>query len=140
MRHLIIASHAHYAAGIAESIGLLAGEPCDIRTISCFVDGTNDVTAAAEATLADIPETDEVVVCTDLFGGSVNNEFLSIVQGRPNLYLVSNMSLPLLLTLALSINDEDDLPGFLRALVASEEIRPVYCNDALEDVDEDEDF
>ncbi len=140
MRHIVIASHAHFADGIAESITLLVGIPCDIRTISCFVDGTTDVAAAVRATLADIPEADEVVVCTDLLGGSVNNELLSIVQEIPNIYLVTNMNLPLLLTLALGINDEEDLPAFLRSLVNSDKMRPVFCNDALADVDEDEEF
>lgn len=140
MRHLIIASHAHFADGIAESIKLLAGEPCDIRTICCFVDGENDVADAARRALADIPATDEVVVATDLLGGSVNNEFLSIIQSTTNVHLVTNMSLPLLITLALGINDEDDIAACLRTLVASDEVRPVYCNDALGGVEEDEDF
>ncbi|MFR2054555.1 MAG: hypothetical protein ACLS3Y_04010 [Collinsella sp.] len=34
-------------------------------------------------------------MCTDLFGGSVNNEFTKIVQTRPNTHLVTNMNLPL---------------------------------------------
>jgi fructoselysine and glucoselysine-specific PTS system IIA component len=140
MRHVILASHAHFAQGIAESVALLAGTPCDIRVLSCFVDGNNDVAALAQQEIGTIADGDEVVVCTDLLGGSVNNEFLKIVQGRANVHLITNMNLPLLLTLTLGLDDGEDLAGFLRELVASDDMRPVYCNDVLVDVGADEEF
>ena len=99
MRQFIIASHAHFAAGINESVSLLSGERDNVRTLSMYVDGNNDLAAAAAKMLDETPEGDDLVVCTDLFGGSVNNEFTSIVQRRPNTYLVTNMNLPLLIQL-----------------------------------------
>ncbi len=36
----------------------------------------------AQKLLAGMAADDDVVVCTDLFGGSVNNEFTKIVQTR----------------------------------------------------------
>lgn len=140
MRHIVIASHAHFAQGIAESVELLAGSPCDVRTLSCFVDGNNDVAALAQRELKVIPDGDEVVVCTDLLGGSVNNEFLQVIQRRSNVHLLTNMNLPLLLMLVLGLDDSDDLEPFLRELVSSDEVRPVYCNDVLPGVDADEEF
>lgn len=140
MRHVVIASHAHFAQGIAQSVELLAGIPCDVRTLSCFVDGNNDVAALAQRELDAIPDADEVVVCTDLLGGSVNNEFLQLVQRRPRVHLLTNMNLPLLLTLVLGLDDSEDLAPFLRELVSSDEVRPAYCNDALPGVDADEEF
>ena len=83
MRQFIIASHAHFAAGINESVSLLSGERDNVRTLSMYVDGNNDLAAAAAKMLDETPEGDDLVVCTDLFGGSVNNEFTSIVQRRP---------------------------------------------------------
>ena len=103
MRQFIIASHAHFAAGINESVSLLSGERGNIRTLSMYVDGNNDLAAAAAKMLDETPEGDDLVVCTDLFGSSVNNEFTSIVQRRPNTYLVTNMNLPLLIQLLLSL-------------------------------------
>lgn len=140
MRHVIIATHAHFATGIAESIELLAGKAADVRTISAFVDGNDDVTKIADQILDGFDPEDQTVVCTDLLGGSVNNTFLNMVQTRPNVHLVTNVNLPVLLTLVLTLNDGGDLAQMLRDLVASDEMRPKYCNDLLENGTEDEDF
>ena len=43
-----------------------------------YVDGNEDLTKEAAAVLDGFAADDEVVVCTDLFGGSVNNEFTKI--------------------------------------------------------------
>ncbi len=61
-----------------------------------FVDDRMDVAEEAQKLLAGIAD-DDVVVCTSLFGGSVNNEFTKIVQDAPRTYLVTNMNLPLLI-------------------------------------------
>ncbi|WP_028263588.1 PTS sugar transporter subunit IIA [Atopobium fossor] len=140
MRHLVLASHAHFAQGIAESLELLAGHPCELHTINAFVDGATDVVEQITELLTAIPSEDEIVVATDLLGGSVNNEFLNRIQNQTNIHLVANMNLPMLLTLALSINDVPNLQQFLRELVADPDITPKYCNDLLASTSEDDDF
>ena len=70
MRHMVIASHAHFAAGISEALALLGGgSAVDIKVICAFVDGKNDIAQAVADTLSEIPAEDEVLVCTDIFGG-----------------------------------------------------------------------
>jgi fructoselysine and glucoselysine-specific PTS system IIA component len=140
MRHIIVATHAHFAAGIAESLKLLAGTPVDMRTISAFVDGNDDVVKLAKSILDSFAPDDETVVCTDLLGGSVNNTFLNVIQRRSNVYLITNVNLPVLLTLVLTLNDEDNLEQMIRVLIASDGVRPKYCNDMLETSPNDEDF
>ena len=115
MRQFIIASHAHFAAGINESISLLSGERDNVRTLSMYVDGNNDLAAVAAKMLDETPEGDDLVVCTDLFGGSVNNEFTSIVQRRPNTYLVTNMNLPLLIQLLFAEEGRDTARSSVRS-------------------------
>ena len=139
MRQFIIASHAHFAAGINESVSLLSGERDNVRTLSMYVDGNNDLAAAAAKMLDETPEGDDLVVCTDLFGGSVNNEFTSIVQRRPNTYLVTNMNLPLLIQL-LFADDSLDTADVLREICASDDTRVKFVNDLIEDTGDDEEF
>lgn len=131
MRQFIIASHAHFAAGINESVSLLSGERGNIRTLSMYVDGNNDLAAAAAKMLDETPEGDDLVVCTDLFGGSVNNEFTSIVQRRPNTYLVTNMNLPLLIQL-LFAEEGRDTAEVIREICAADDTRVKYVNDLLD--------
>lgn len=139
MRQFIIASHAHFAAGINESVSLLSGERGNIRTLSMYVDGNNDLAAAAAKMLDETPEGDDLVVCTDLFGGSVNNEFTSIVQRRPNTYLVTNMNLPLIIQL-LFAEEGRDTAEVIREICAADDTRVKFVNDLIEDTGDDEEF
>lgn len=139
MRQFIIASHAHFAAGINESVSLLSGERGNIRTLSMYVDGNNDLAAAAAKMLDETPEGDDLVVCTDLFGGSVNNQFTSIVQRRPNTYLVTNMNLPLLIQL-LFAEEGRDTAEVIREICAADDTRVKFVNDLIEDTGDDEEF
>lgn len=139
MRQFIIASHAHFAAGINESVSLLSGERDNVRTLSMYVDGNNDLAAAAAKMLEETPEGDDLVVCTDLFGGSVNNEFTSIVQRRPNTYLVTNMNLPLLIQL-LFAEEGRDTAEVIREICAADDTRVKFVNDLIDDTEDDEEF
>lgn len=139
MRQFIIASHAHFAAGINESVSLLSGERDNVRTLSMYVDGNNDLAAAAAKMLDETPEGDDLVVCTDLFGGSVNNEFTSIVQRRPNTYLVTNMNLPLLIQLFFA-EEGRDTAEVIREICAADDTRVKFVNDLIEDTEDDEEF
>lgn len=139
MRQFIIASHAHFAAGINESVSLLSGERDNVRTLSMYVDDNNDLAAAAAKMLDETPEGDDLVVCTDLFGGSVNNEFTAIVQRRPNTYLVTNMNLPLLIQL-LFAEEGRDTAEVIREICAADDTRVKFVNDLIEDTEDDEEF
>ena len=51
MRHMVIASHAHFAAGISEALSFLGGGAgVDIKVICAFVDGKNDIAQAVADT------------------------------------------------------------------------------------------
>ena len=138
MRQYIIASHAHFATGIKESVELLSGARDNVADRSMFVDGRMDV-AEAQKLLAGMSADDDVVVCTDLFGGSVNNEFTKIVQTRPRTYLVTNMNLPLLIQLLFS-DESAPVEETIRAIVAADDTRVKFVNDLLVDDDEEEEF
>jgi len=78
-------------------------------------------------------------ICTDLFGGSVNNEFTKIVQTRPRTYLVTNMNLPLLIQLLFS-DESAPVEETIRAIVAADDTRVKFVNDLLVDDEEEEEF
>ena len=139
MRQFIVASHAHFASGIVESIGLLSGERENVHALSMYVDGNEDLVKEAAAILDGFAADDEVVVCTDLFGGSVNNEFTKIVQTRPRTYLVTNMNLPLLIQLLFS-DESVPVEETIRTIVAADDTRVKFVNDLLVDDDEEEEF
>ena len=139
MRQFIVASHAHFASGIVESIGLLSGERENVHALSMYVDGNEDLVKEAATILDGFAADDEVVVCTDLFGGSVNNEFTKIVQTRPNTYLIANMNLPLLIQLLFS-DQEAPADQVIREILAADDTRVKFVNDLLTDTDDEEEF
>lgn len=139
MRQYIFASHAHFATGIKESTELLSGARDNVHDLSMFVDGRTDVAEEAAKLLATFDPADDVIVCTDLFGGSVNNEFTKIVQTRPRTYLVTNMNLPLLIQLLFS-DESTPVEETIRTIVAADDTRVKFVNDLLVDDDEEEEF
>lgn len=137
MRRFVIASHAHFAQGIAEALAFLVGEREDLATVCLFVDGNDDVAVAATEAVG--AGDDEVVVCCDILGGSVCNEFTKLLAKTPNLHVVANMSLPLLISLLFS-DPAEPIEEVVRQAVASPDVAPKYVNDlvASEDVEEEE--
>ena len=131
MRQYIIASHAHFATGIKESVELLSGARDNVHDLSMFVDGRMDVAEEAQKLLAGMS--------ADVFGGSVNNEFTKIVQTRPRTYLVTNMNLPLLIQLLFS-DESAPVEETIRAVVAADDTRVKFVNDLLVDDEEEEEF
>ena len=137
-RHYIIASHAHFAKGLYESVKLLVGEHADVDILNAFVDGNDDIEKEALALVDACSDNVDVVVLTDLMGGSINNEFTKLMLSRKNVYLVTNINLPLVLTLFLS-NETEDTADLLRQLVADNDVRPKFVND-VSIVEEEETF
>ncbi len=137
MRNIIIASHVHFAAGINEALELLTGPHDNVKVICMFVDGNDDVEDTATAAVEAVGEGD-VIVCTDLFGGSVNNEFTKLVQTHDNVYLITNMNLPLLLQLVFA-DDDQPIAELLRELAASDDTRVKFVNDILAEGEDDDD-
>ena len=137
MRQYIFASHAHFATGIKESTELLSGARDNVHDLSMFVNGRTDVAEEAAKLLATFDPADDVIVCTDLFGGSVNNEFTKIVQTRPNTHLVTNMNLPLLIQL-LFVPDSTPIDEAIRQIVEADDTKVKYVNDLLGQAELDE--
>ena len=71
-------------------------------------------------------------------GGSVNNECLKLVQGRSDVYLLTNTNLPLLLQLLFL--PEGDTAAQIRGVVNADETRVIFCNDLISEEDGDEEF
>ena len=137
MRQYIIASHAHFATGIKESIELLSGARDNVHDLSMFVDDRMDVAEEAQKLLAGMSADDGVVVCTDLCGGGVCDEVPRVVRARPRACLGTNVNLPLLIQLLFS-DESTPVEETIRTIVAADDTRVKFVNDLLGDDDEEE--
>ncbi len=140
MTEYIIASHAHLSQGLVEALSFLAGEREDVHVLTPFVDGHLDVEGEVQGALDRIPDDRNVIVCTDILGGSVNNEFVKALARRPRTYVVTNMNLPTVISLVFS-GEGRDPEELIREVLAQTEVQPTFVNDFLaEQAENDDDF
>ena len=130
-------SHGNLADGIYSSIRLIMGEQENIKVINAFTGSrSTDISAMIDEALAQYNPDDEVIVCTDVYGGSVNSEWMRRLS-HEHYYLITNMNLPLLLEMLCV--EEPDTQKMIRDIVSEPGIAPKYCNDSCKTIEE-EDF
>ncbi|HEY9001503.1 MAG TPA: hypothetical protein VIM89_09120 [Mucilaginibacter sp.] len=103
-RKFLIATHGAFAKGVKSALDMIAGEMENILLIQAYLDESRPVEDELADVLATISDTDELIIFTDLLGGSVNNIMLRNAL-RDNVHIVSGFNLPLLIEIALSDAD-----------------------------------
>lgn len=139
MRKYLVATHCTLAQGIKSSAEYLLGPQEDMDVINAYEGERYDLDKEISNNLARLGADDELIVATDMFGGSVNNAFMSCLTD-PRIYLLTGVNLPMVLELltapaSLPVREVID-----RALqTGKEEIR--FCNlIGEEDSVQEEDF
>lgn len=110
---------------------MLAGPRDNIHALALYVDGNNDLSTAVEDLIESVPREDDLVILTDLLGGSVNNELTVFARQRPNTYLVTNINLPLIIMI-LFADEKRETSEVIREACASEQVRVVFMNDRFD--------
>lgn len=137
-RKLILASHGSFASGILSSLELICGKNDRITTIDAYM--TADYNLSEEIkVLMDGNKENELIVVTDIFGGSVNNEFLNYIY-TPNFYLVAGMNLPLLIELMTQLDFADSIPEMINQALANSTTTIQFCNETIQNETEEEEF
>ncbi|MDO4670535.1 MAG: PTS sugar transporter subunit IIB [Aerococcus sp.] len=115
MPRLVIASHGLMAQGIQSTLELFVGSDRPITYMSAYVEGQLDIDQQITEYFQSVEDNDQVIIFTDLFGGSVNQKLLLAANERPNTFLVAGFNLPLLIEVAVS--DEELTQEQLTALI-----------------------
>ncbi|MBQ1523266.1 MAG: PTS sugar transporter subunit IIA [Erysipelotrichaceae bacterium] len=137
MLKLFISSHGHFASGIKSSVEILMGPNDRITVFDAYIN-QDSVNEHLDAFFRTVKPDDEVIMLSDLYGGSVNSVMYTYLT-RSNTRLVAGVNLALVLELAVKeeISDED-----LAALVEQSRtmLRIVELEKAQEEESNDEDF
>lgn len=134
MLKIFLSSHGHFASGIASSVEILTGSSERFTIFDAYVDETS-VQERLDAFYETVSEHDQVLLLSDLYGGSVNQVMYTYLT-KPNTMLVAGVNLALVLELTLrdEITEEE-----LEELI--EQSRQMMMNVKLDSVsDEQEDF
>lgn len=136
MKKIIIATHHKLAEGFKNTLNYIAPNTVDILVINGYVDD-EPIESQIEKALDQFDSNDQILVFTDLLGGSVNQSFAKTLEEK-EIKLVSGLNLPVLLTLAIQFNGNDLSDDDIRSAIKGAREQLVYVNDVLSEQDMDD--
>ena len=101
MRKFLIAAHGTLPAGIQSSLEIIMGSLENVFLIQAYVGENKSLKEEIDFVLEHINPGDEMIVFTDLMGGSVTNQILQYAL-KENVFIISGFNLPLLLEILLA--------------------------------------
>lgn len=136
-RILVTASHHKMADGLKDTLEFVSGGVQETMALSAYLDNQPVEEAVAEL-MDQFEEEDEVIILTDITGGSVNQKFFPY-RNRPHTHIVSGMNLPLAIQIAMTPQDDYISPEQMRTMVENAKNEIKYVNDIAMDDGDDED-
>lgn len=130
MFRLVLASHGKLAEGMKNSARFIVGKSTEIFTICAYVDEGVTLESQIDEIFNKFSESDEIIVITDIFGGSVNNEFIQRLQNR-SFWLLTGMNLPLVIQVAMLAENDSVQDKIEEALKDGKEMM-CFCNPMVE--------
>lgn len=140
MRHYVLVSHAWLSKGLASAAELIIGKRENLKYYCAYIEEEQE--HFKDTLLRDLdtlPPEDEVVVMTDMFGGSVNNELMELIH-RENTHLVTGVNLALVIGIVLG-DPEEPVGALISRMVREARDAMLYCNEMdLEEADPMDEF
>ena len=135
-KRIVIVTHGGFSEGILSSLRMVAGDIGPIECITAYVDKDVDYQVEFRRIVSEHDYSKaELLVLTDVLGGSVNNEFMQLLAEYP-FHLVTGINFALLLEIGMCPAEElvESLPRIVSA--AREHI--VLCDTLLVEGDEED--
>lgn len=129
MFKFVMATHGNFAKGIKESIRLIAGEFDNLQALSCYTEENFNLNSEIEEILK--YQGGDIIVITDVFGGSVNNAFIEKTVENKNLHVISGLNLPLMLELLGEHEEYTKGEDLIRESIKNTSDAVHYCNDEI---------
>lgn len=129
MRKIIIATHQELARGLKNTFDYIAPNTVEIVEISAYLDNI-PVENQVKAALENFDKAEQILVFTDILGGSVNQEFIKYLS-EYNIRLISGVNLPILLTIGLQLDSSELSEEDIRQAIEESRRQIVYVNDLL---------
>lgn len=116
---IFLATHGHMASGMKSSINILMGSSDDLTAFDAYIPGEEtSVGEKADEFLSGLQEGETALLISDMYGGSVN-QALSLYSERENVYVITGITLSLLLELMCHTEEkqisEDQLESYIES-------------------------
>lgn len=128
-RQFIMASHGNLALGMVNAIEIILGSQTNLYSLCAYVNNNDDISQSVAKLMSQFTDEDEIIIISDIFGGSVNNEFMKYVT-KPNCHLIAGLNLPLMIEL-LTHADFTNIEAVITQVIESSQQTIQYCNRTL---------
>ena len=128
MNQVILASHGELAKGMKNTLDMIVGDLKTVQAFSSYRDEEKNIKELIEKAIKDNYEKNDIYVLTDILGGSVNNEVMSLLKDYPKIHIIAGMNLPLVISIAISESISD---GLLKQLIKESQQSITDCNQLI---------
>ena len=129
-KKLLIATHSVFADGIKNAMELVTGEQNSVSTLCAYTNDMTEVETPIKEIIDALCDDEELIVTTDIFGGSFNNEFMKYLS-KSNIYLIAGVNLPLLFELIMNLESENTVQ-MIETAVKNARKQLQYCNPLIQ--------
>ncbi len=129
-KKLLIATHSVFADGIKNAMELVTGEQNSVSTLCAYTNDMTELETPIKEIIDALCDDEELIVTTDIFGGSVNNEFMKYLS-KSNIYLIAGVNLPLLFELIMNLESENTVQ-MIETAVKNARKQLQYCNPLIQ--------
>lgn len=130
MRRFLLASHAYLAEGLLSSLNLVMGKQEAVDIMCAYTDEDYDIKQNIGKCLGRLSEQDELIIVTDVLGGSVNNEFMSVIKHTDKkIYLIAGLNLPLVMSLLIKKDSGEPTERIIHESIREAKESICFCND-----------
>lgn len=128
---ILVIGHGRFAEGIKSVANIIVGDLSEVTFMNTYVD---DIDFHVELDNY-FSKNNKVLVLTDLFGGSVNQDIIQYIT-KVNINIITGINIPLILEILLSNTTGNDLD--FRQIISSAKEQIVFVNDMLENLNNEE--
>jgi fructoselysine and glucoselysine-specific PTS system IIA component len=125
-RKYLIATHGTFSAGVKSSLDMIIGATEQIYIIQAYVDEHAVIEEQIKEILDQIKDEDELIIFSDIMGGSVTNQLLQQAL-KPKTHVISGFNLPLLIEVILA-DAEQPIDEIIDAAIINAKEQMVYIN------------
>jgi PTS system mannose-specific IIA component/fructoselysine and glucoselysine-specific PTS system IIA component len=105
MIQIILASHGDLAKGMKDTLGMIIGDVSMVEAFSSYRNEEVNVGEIVEKIVREKYIEADIFIFTDILGGSVNTEMMSLIKEYPKIHVISGMNLPIIISVATQANE-----------------------------------
>lgn len=113
---VIIAAHGEYAKGLKSGLDLVVGQMSNLRVVNFLEGDTYDtIDKALNEAYNDLKDFNNILVITDLKGGTPFNRSVSLFNDKDNVRVLSGLNFAL--TYQALVSEEEDIDKYLNEVI-----------------------